>query len=434
MPCDIPGNFLPASYKGVPFYIESAEKTGGRRLAKHEYPNSESWYVEDLGVDTPTFKGTAYLASDGSFDGVYADSEALFAACNEGGSGSLVLPPDIFTIAQCDSVTRKFEKDKQGFIAFDLEFIGDDVGFGGAPFTVGAALAARLIAQALVSIIDIVADAGVDFFAAERPSYDAREAASDNIRLAVAVIDTAASRAVPLPERAGETPILFDALMKTIDTYDLSSTSAAPAAYGAVVEAFSNYAISAIETTSQPRVIADNLQKAILPAIAQPEPVGRATFVGRVADTAYSLEVQSAIAQTNAFTGVLCGMVMAQGYADAAYGNRRDAQITRGRMVATLSAVISQMSPQNPGVEYLILARNQAAKAIADKMARLKPTQVLEFNRSLPAPYIAWRLYRDPARSEELAELNSVPHPMFMPSKIEAEASDAQSNRPPRQR
>lgn len=435
MACDVPGNFIRSSYKGVEFYVESADQSGGRRLAKHEYPNSEDWFVEDLGIKTPTYSTTAYLASDGFSGEVYTSSAELLAVCNEGGAGPLFLPPDIFALVQCETVKRKFEKDKQGWMAFDLEFVGEPAGFGGAPFLVGAGLAARLVADAILSVVSIIVEVSDSYFSAARPSGDVRLAMSDSIRTSLAVLDTAFSGATPQAERAAETPPLLTAAVDALDLFDAASGDAAAAAYASVVEAFTAYAVSGVETTAAPEIVAANLQKNVLLLMEDQPPVGQAIFVGRVAETAYSRAMSAGTAQAGAFSGVIVGMIMAQAYADADYATRRQAQRARGRMVSAINEIVSKLPADNPAVESLITARNQSARAISDKIATLKPMLELEFSQTLTAPYIAWRLYRDASRAEEIATLNGVAHPMFMPTTVEAQAADAtRSSYPPRQR
>ena len=54
----------PASYKGVPFQVDSDSEKGGRRKAVHQFPGRDDYFIEDLGGDKREFSVTAYLASD----------------------------------------------------------------------------------------------------------------------------------------------------------------------------------------------------------------------------------------------------------------------------------------------------------------------------------------------------------------------------------
>ena len=43
----MPFGLLLASYMGVPFHVKNVHENVGRRLVKHEFPNSEEWFVEE---------------------------------------------------------------------------------------------------------------------------------------------------------------------------------------------------------------------------------------------------------------------------------------------------------------------------------------------------------------------------------------------------
>jgi prophage DNA circulation protein len=110
---------LPASFRGVPFFVESEDLSGGRRLALHDYAGGEVTLVEDLGKASKTHDATAYLTSD------TADIKALAlqAACDLPGPGMLVMPIDGGRLAHAQGFRRTRERDKAGFIAFDVTFI-----------------------------------------------------------------------------------------------------------------------------------------------------------------------------------------------------------------------------------------------------------------------------------------------------------------------
>ncbi|CAJ0996501.1 DNA circularization protein [Serratia marcescens] len=78
----------PASFRGVPFSVESDEGTFGRRVQTHEYPNRDKPYTEDLGRATRRFTISAYLIGDDYID----QRDRLIAAVDTPGPGTLVHP------------------------------------------------------------------------------------------------------------------------------------------------------------------------------------------------------------------------------------------------------------------------------------------------------------------------------------------------------
>lgn len=78
----------PASFRGVPFFVASADGAHGRRTARHEYPLRDLAYVEDLGRRTREFTieafvlGATYMAA----------RDKLVDAIEQPGPGALVHP------------------------------------------------------------------------------------------------------------------------------------------------------------------------------------------------------------------------------------------------------------------------------------------------------------------------------------------------------
>lgn len=81
-------DFLPASFKGVPFPVSNVSDTGGRRGAVGEFLFSENTDYVDLGVKANQF------SLSGVFSGKYhlENSRLFFEACKSSGAGVLLHP------------------------------------------------------------------------------------------------------------------------------------------------------------------------------------------------------------------------------------------------------------------------------------------------------------------------------------------------------
>ena len=80
---------LPASFRGVAFYVENHEASTGRRLAEFEFPMIDQGQVDDLGKKTPRYKIRAFVVGQ-DYD---LQRDKLVAACaNPNTSGTLVHP------------------------------------------------------------------------------------------------------------------------------------------------------------------------------------------------------------------------------------------------------------------------------------------------------------------------------------------------------
>lgn len=102
----------PASFRGVPFFVESDEQAGGRRAATHEFPGRDTPFAEDLGRKARAFSVQGYvLGAD-----YMQKRDALIAACEADGPGGLVTPWMPERLVLCTEY-RKTESGREGGIA-----------------------------------------------------------------------------------------------------------------------------------------------------------------------------------------------------------------------------------------------------------------------------------------------------------------------------
>jgi len=78
----------PASFRGVAFETRGHELGGGRRLARHEYPQRDEPYLEDMGKKAREYKVQAFVIGPD----YRAARDALLEALEQSGPGELVHP------------------------------------------------------------------------------------------------------------------------------------------------------------------------------------------------------------------------------------------------------------------------------------------------------------------------------------------------------
>lgn len=141
---------LPASFKGVPFFIEKESVSeGGRHVVVHEYVRSERHDTEDMGRKPRKFQVTAYLASDGAD----AQAQALLMVTSSKGPGPLVLPVLGVQFVSCTGPIRSSsDKSKLGYVGFEMEFVEAMAGFS-FPVVFAAASVALSAAASVASRI-----------------------------------------------------------------------------------------------------------------------------------------------------------------------------------------------------------------------------------------------------------------------------------------
>lgn len=109
---------IAASFRGVPFYVESAERGGGRRTVTHEFPFRDRPFVEDLGRKARSFSVEGYVLGPGYM----AAKAALVQALEERGPGTLVHPYYGDVQAICSELRVRESTSEGGIARFGLTF------------------------------------------------------------------------------------------------------------------------------------------------------------------------------------------------------------------------------------------------------------------------------------------------------------------------
>ncbi len=99
-----------ASFRGVPFSVDSDESTFGRRVQVHEYPARDKPWTEDLGRATRRISVNAYLIGDD----YPARRDRLISAIETAGPGTLVHPYYGEMTGSIDGTVRVTHSDAEG--------------------------------------------------------------------------------------------------------------------------------------------------------------------------------------------------------------------------------------------------------------------------------------------------------------------------------
>lgn len=110
----------PASFRGVPFHVRSADTEEGRRGVLHEYPLRDDPFVEDMGRKAGEFTLEAFVIGDDYFKA----RDALRDALKQPGSGELVHPTLGRLLVALVAPVRFVESlvDEGGMARFTLRF------------------------------------------------------------------------------------------------------------------------------------------------------------------------------------------------------------------------------------------------------------------------------------------------------------------------
>lgn len=397
----------PSSFKGVPFWSERTQEMGGRRVVEHEFPMRDEPFLEDLGEALRKFDVTAYVASD-SAD---AEAAALAAVCAARGPGLLVLPVQGQVLVRCLEFARDHEKDRLGYIAFNLKCTRE-----GASFSIASVAS---LANLVFLAADALSIASAFSFARsfltnglgslQLPFVDfVVGAAEDALRDGVAVLE-AIRTSEPVETIASARQ--RDAIQLLFD--EIPAILADPATSG----------LTAGGLVSIARALGD----------AMPPATALRAFEAILTDQSYSSMLApnyptlnlkaAAINQAAAHKALRLAALAA--YSEAVprldLEDRPSAITIRANIAEYFEAELELLpAAESELARTLTATRDAVVDYLSRAILDLAPVMNVEANLSMPSLFWAWRLYQDPSRSTEIVGRNRVPHPSFMPTLFEA--------------
>jgi len=385
----------PASYRGVPFYVETHAAPGRRRIVSHEFPMRDEPFHEDLGRGLRTFDVQGYVASDSAL----LQASALDAVLAAGGQGVLVLPDVGPVTVRCTEWRRDHARDRLGYVAFSATFVREGAALG----LVGVGLVAALVVEAAAALGTIADRIGARLEVSGLPGA-VRDAAVEGLRnVAVTLEDLRGTRAVATDISA--------TVRDDLTTY-----------YAAVPDLVAASAGAGLPLVEAARALGDGM-----------DPADAMAAFGELADAlppegpvVTATPSQAAILRNAARVDRMSRLAALAAYAEAIvraiYGSRREGVAARAAAAERFGIAIADLGgAENVDALLAVLnLRDQTISWLSQAITDLKPVVDVSAARALPALWWSWRLYADPTRAGELVARNRAAHPQFMPQRFEA--------------
>jgi prophage DNA circulation protein len=175
-------NYLPASYKGIPFEAMEVTSQHGRRGAEGEFPFGEQTAYADLGRSIRTYSIQGRIASN---DHILI-AAALIAVCETPGPGPLVHPTRGVIVAACKQLrVRDNPIEEAGVSYFDMDLVEAEV------YPNGLSLVGQLLGLVLTPLIEAEEESFRDEYKPETVTFYDRAAVMETSGTAVVSINTA---------------------------------------------------------------------------------------------------------------------------------------------------------------------------------------------------------------------------------------------------
>ncbi len=362
-------NLREASFRGVPFFYDSTGIDGGRRTQTHEFAYRDKPYTEDLGRKAQEIPIEAYVLGD---DYMTA-RDNLLKACNEEGPGELIHPYYGSIQVNCQVISIR-ESTSEGRIArISLQFIE-----AGEKFFPDSSPDRSAAVEASSDKLDTAAaDDFADTFSVEGfPEHVSLSAIKDVTKF----LNTIFSEQADLNLISG-----FSSLFQTPRSLALSIQSLLSGFEGlgkkktpskTLIETcnYGNRIFSASKSTTQARINGNSN-----------------AVVNLVRRSAISAASRSAV--------------------EAAFDTRNDAESVRDVIA---DAIDSQAEITTEIPIYLALTDMRAALVQAVPPEGLPELVAVNVKRPVSSLVLAYDLYTDALRGDEIIIRNNVRHPGFI--------------------
>lgn len=379
--------YLQGSFRGAKFHVEVIESGFSRRQVEHEYPAQDRTYVEDLGRASDEFTVEAYVIGPN----YKAEREALVAACRDtAGPGTLVHPYRGELEVVCRGLRVRESSDKGGMAVLAITFL--EAGAAVLPTvivdTIGAvtAAAAEVKAASRASFLSKFRTAGF-------PQYVLDAATAQVTRFANFFNTTVLG---PIDAATAEANELARDLKAIKDDAEAIATDAQRAA---------DEVGASIDKVRQVYAKGASALAKLFDANSARSTADRSTASGE--QEAENWEALAALIRQAAIAEAATDAI------ETDFPSYEDAIASRDLLLDRIDADAEIADDDNVYMAMMAL-RAEIARGIPDPAAKLPRIVSYAPPQTTPSLVLAYRLYGDAGRADEIVARNALRHPGFI--------------------
>lgn len=379
------------SFRGIPFFVESHNKSGGRRNVQHDFAQNDIPAYDDLGRKNGPFQIEAYVLGVDYL----VQRDALMSALEDvAGPGELIHPYLGPKRARVGDVSLRESTREGGIATFQIQFLPAPLSV--AP-TITRDLDSFVASVAAAAFVESQVQFESDYDVEAQPSF-ATESLSDEL---VALSEATEAAMLPIVSDIQE-------LAKLNISIDLIIANAAALVRepGDIIDTFIDVVLQLTETILE---APKNMVTALMDAYDL-EPVG--DVLGDTTTRAQERANQLALSDALRRALVIQSAVMIPA---AEFETIDEATDLRDRIVDALDALAATAGDTvYPLVVDLRAAVSQAVPG--DRI--LASEQTIHRNVDLPSLVLSYQLYGDVSQEQAIVDRNGVQHPAFISGDI----------------
>jgi prophage DNA circulation protein len=416
-------NYRAATFRGVPFFVESADSTHGRRQAVHEHAQRDVPYTEDLGRKAREFSVSGYLIGAE----YQAQRDELIKACETAGPGVLVHPYRGEMTVECRGLGVGESSADGGMCLVKLTFLeAGEASYPSAKVDTVNAISAKGNAVTAAAEKSFVSD----FLTTGFPAYVAESAATG-------LADLGEFMATPGLSFGGDLQAASDFYQQAkglaSDAYSLvqqplNMVSRITGLFGSIRAAFGGNAVSMLTSlfdrspsnfsgsTATPSRRQQATNTVALNALVRQVAIAEAAKAAVVTQTSVTTPIPTAAvrgANTVQTSALPASVQTTTSLKPTVYDSYQAAIKVREELVDRIDTE-SEATPNDEVYVTLSDLRTSVVQAVPNPEQNLARIVQYVPKETLPSLLVAYQIYGNAGRADEIATRNGPRHPGFL--------------------
>ena len=409
-------NYRAATFRGVPFFMESADSTHGRRQAVHEHAQRDIPYTEDLGRKAREFSVSGYLIGAE----YQTQRDELIKACETAGPGVLVHPYRGEMTVECRGLGVSESSADGGMCMVRLTFLeSGEASYPSAKVDTVNAISAKGNAVTAAAEQSFVSD----FLTTGFPAYVAESAATG-------LSDLGEFMAAPGLNFAGDLQAASDFYLGAkglaADAYSLvqqplQMVSRITGLFGSIRSAFGSNAFSMLTSlfdrspssysgsTATPSRQQQGANTVAMNALVRQVAIAEAAKAAVVTQTSIAAPIPTIAGRT----ATAPSSNVRTTATPTVYDSYQAAIKVREELVCRIDAE-SEVTPDDEVYMTLSDLRTSVVQAVPNPEQNLARIVQYVPKETLPSLLVAYQIYGDAGRADDIATRNGPRHPGFL--------------------
>lgn len=436
-----------ASFRGIPFAVKAEEAMHGRRQAVHEYPYRDTAWIEDMGRGTRRIMLRGFIVQDSLVYGggdVINQRRALTEACEMPGAGTLIHPTLGELTVSIPEGGLRIGGTEEGGRAFDFTLTALESGLKVFAVTRNDIAAAKIKTNYLKLVSTTVLSTIARVKSEIRGVTQAINTIKGTIAFWTNMVDSTVSEVTNVSSTlkatfgntrygryskgsVGGNSSGITGTKKENDTEDTQQRVNQTMAQAVMDRKEITDRIAALDNSATVDDFVERTSQVVTAIINSTGGVNeRISALEKLANALSTTYQQSAadrqIAATiNTLIIVLCSGAMASVASEANPSSSNEANLITESVVEQLDRALVVTGDRGDDALYntLLELRSVFLLTMGGVANNLSDLMQYQTAKPIPALTLANRLYQDASRADELIQSTHVPHPAFMPTKIQ---------------